>query len=90
MLSKPDEIIEAHGVTIIGYTNWPSRVATDASSLYARNLLHFLTLLVDKETRQIRIDANDEVVRATLLTRDGAVVHPSFTDEKELSRAGGR
>jgi len=90
MLSKPDEVVEAHGVTIIGYTNWPSRVATDASSLYARNLLHFLTPLVDKETGQIRIDTTDEVVRATLLTRDGAVVHPSFTGEKELSRAGGR
>ncbi|HXX39069.1 MAG TPA: Re/Si-specific NAD(P)(+) transhydrogenase subunit alpha [bacterium] len=86
-LSKPDEVIEVHGVTIVGFENWPSRVATDASALYARNILHFLTPLLDKETGQFRFDKDEEVVKATLLTRDGAIVHPQFKDDKELNHA---
>ena len=64
-----------NGVKIIGHVNVPSRIATDASQLYARNLLSFLALLIDKEGR-LAIDAGDEIVKATLLTRDGAVVNP--------------
>ena len=55
----------------------PSRIAVDASQLYARNLLAFLGLLVDKE-RQLRIDTSDEIIKAALLTHDGAVVNPSL------------
>jgi len=87
-LSKRDEVVVAHGVTIVGYENWPSRIATDASALYAKNLLHFITPMFDKQTGQLNIDGDDEIVKATLLTRDGAIVHPMFLDEKELSRAG--
>src|SRR4051794_26231907 len=67
----------ANGVTIIGNPNMPSRIAVDASQLYARNLLAFLGLLVDNE-RQLRIDTSDEIIRAALLTHDGAVVNPSL------------
>ncbi|HEX7968097.1 MAG TPA: Re/Si-specific NAD(P)(+) transhydrogenase subunit alpha [Stellaceae bacterium] len=67
-----------NGVTIVGHANVPSRIAFDASQLYAKNLLAFLGLLVDKE-RNLRIDTADEIVKATLLTRDGAVVHPQLT-----------
>jgi NAD(P) transhydrogenase subunit alpha len=56
----------------------PSRIAVDASQLYARNLLAFLALLVDKEGN-LRIDTADEIVKATLLTLDGAVVNPALT-----------
>jgi len=67
----------ANGVAIIGHANVPSRIAVDASQLYAKNLLAFLGLIIDKE-KQLRIDTADEIVKATLLTRDGAVVHPQL------------
>jgi len=66
-----------NGVAIIGHANVPSRIAVDASQLYAKNLLAFLGLIIDKE-KQLRIDTADEIVKATLLTRDGAVVHPQL------------
>ena len=62
-----------HGVQIVGYTNLASMVAADASSLYARNLLDFLKLIVTKEGT-LNIDLADDIVAATLLARDGAVV----------------
>jgi NAD(P) transhydrogenase subunit alpha len=70
-------VTTANGVAIIGHANVPSRIAVDASQLYAKNLLAFLGLLIDKE-KQLRIDTADEIVKATLLTRDGAVVHPQL------------
>jgi NAD(P) transhydrogenase subunit alpha len=77
--SAPGEIVTtANGVKMIGHLNVPSRIAADASQLYARNLLSFLALLVDKEGR-LAIDTNDEIVKATLLTRDGAIVNPVLT-----------
>jgi H+-translocating NAD(P) transhydrogenase subunit alpha len=66
-----------NGVAVIGHANVPSRIAVDASQLYAKNLLAFLGLIIDKE-KQLRIDTADEIVKATLLTRDGAVVHPQL------------
>ena len=76
--SRPGEVVTtANGVKIIGHLNVPSRIAADASQLYARNLLSFLALLVDKHG-QLAIDADDEIVRATLLTRDGAIVNPAL------------
>jgi NAD(P) transhydrogenase subunit alpha len=77
-LTKPGEVVDVGGVRIIGHLNVPSRVATDASALYARNVFNFLTPLVDKESRALKLDWNDEIVKATVLTRDGAVVHPNF------------
>jgi NAD(P) transhydrogenase subunit alpha len=70
-------VTTGNGVTIIGHANVPSRIAVDASQLYAKNLLAFLGLLIDKE-KQLRIDTADEIIKATLLTRDGAVVHPEL------------
>jgi NAD(P) transhydrogenase subunit alpha len=70
----------ANGVRIIGHPNMPSRIAVDASQLYARNLLAFLALLIDGE-RRLRIDTSDEIIRATLLTQDGAVVNPSLAPQ---------
>jgi len=70
----------ANGVKIIGHPNMPSRIAVDASQLYARNLLAFLGLLVDKE-RKLCIDTSDEIIKAALLTHDGAVVNPSLVPQ---------
>ncbi|WP_044564832.1 Re/Si-specific NAD(P)(+) transhydrogenase subunit alpha [Azospirillum sp. B4] len=76
--SEPGKIVEKYGVKIVGHTNVPSRIAVDSSALYAKNLLNFLTPLVDKETKDLKIDWNDEIIKGTALTRDGAVVHPTF------------
>ncbi|HEX3430336.1 MAG TPA: Re/Si-specific NAD(P)(+) transhydrogenase subunit alpha [Rhizomicrobium sp.] len=77
-LSQPDEVVEAYGVSILGYTNLPARLAIDTSNLYARNLFNFLTLLVDKKSGALAIDWNDEIVRGAGLTRDGEIVHPAL------------
>jgi len=75
--SRLGEIVTTpNGVKIIGYANMASRIPVDASQLYARNLLSFLTLLVDKDGK-LKIDTNDEIIKATLLTADGAVVNPA-------------
>ena len=76
--SRPGEtIVTPNGVKIIGHLNMPSRIAADASQLYARNLLAFLALLIDKDGR-LAIDTGDEIVKSALLTRDGAVVNPAL------------
>jgi NAD(P) transhydrogenase subunit alpha len=76
--AKADQVVEANGIKIVGHANMPGRLAATASSLYARNLYAFLEILVDKNSRTLAIDWDDEIVKATALTRDGAVVHPSF------------
>ena len=74
--SKPDETVTTpNGVAIIGHSNMPARIAVDASALYARNLFAFLGLIVSKD-KALKIDEADEIVKASLLTRDGKVVHP--------------
>jgi NAD(P) transhydrogenase subunit alpha len=77
-LSEMGKVVKKHGVAIVGHTNVPSRVAVDASALYARNLVNFLTPLVDKETKALKIDPADEIVKGSLLTHGGKVVHPQF------------
>jgi len=76
-LTKAGEVVEVHGVTIMGYSNLPGRLAVDASSLYARNLFNFVSLLVDKKTGQLSIDWNDEIVKGALVAKDGELVHPA-------------
>src|ERR671935_2801665 len=67
-LAKAGEVVDAGGVKIVGYRNVPGRVAASASSLYARNLFAFLEILVDKTTKALAVDWNDEIVKATALT----------------------
>jgi NAD(P) transhydrogenase subunit alpha len=75
--SRPEEtLLTPNGVKIIGPVNMPSRIAADASQLYARNLLSFLALLV--KDKELKIDTADEIIKATLLTENGAVVNPVF------------
>jgi NAD(P) transhydrogenase subunit alpha len=75
---KPDAVTDVNGVKIVGYRNVPGRLAASASSLYARNLLNFVELLIDKKTKELVVNWDDEIVKATALTRDGAVIHPNF------------
>jgi H+-translocating NAD(P) transhydrogenase subunit alpha len=71
-------VTTANDVTILGHLNVPGRIAASASLLYARNLQAFLETLVDKSTGMLSINVEDELVKATMLTRDGAIVHPNF------------
>ena len=77
-LAKPGEVIETNGVKIVGHLNVAGRIAASASSLYAKNLYAFLEILVDKPSKALAVKWDDEIVKATVLTRDGGVVHPSF------------
>ncbi len=77
-LSEAGKVVDAFGVKIVGHRNVPSRVPVDASALYARNLLNFMTLITAKEGGRLAIDWNDEILRAVNLTREGAIVHPQF------------
>jgi len=77
-LSKPGKVTTHHGVKIVGHLNVPGRLAASASSLYAKNLYAFVETLVDKESKSLSVKWDDELVKATCLTRDGAVVHPAF------------
>jgi NAD(P) transhydrogenase subunit alpha len=75
---KADAVTEIGGVKIIGYANVPGRLAATASSLYAKNLFAFLEVLIDKKTKALAINWDDDIVKATALTHDGAIVHPNF------------
>jgi NAD(P) transhydrogenase subunit alpha len=77
-LSRPGEVVGSNGVKIVGYLNVAGRLAATASSLYARNLFAFVETLIDKDTKSVRVNPEDELVKATCLTRDGAIVHPQF------------
>lgn len=77
-LTEPGKVAKKHGVSIVGTINTPSTIAVDASALYARNVMNFLTPLVDQETKQLAIDWEDEIVAGTCLTRNGQVVHAQF------------
>jgi NAD(P) transhydrogenase subunit alpha len=77
--TKPGEAITtANGVKVLGYSNWPGRIAGASSALYARNLLTFLTTFWDKEGKKPALKDDDDIVKGVALTRGGAVVHPSL------------
>jgi NAD(P) transhydrogenase subunit alpha len=77
--SRADEaVVTEGGVTVVGYTNLAARIADDATALYARNLLSFAGLLI--KDGQLAPDFDDEILRAALVARDGAVVHPALQD----------
>jgi NAD(P) transhydrogenase subunit alpha len=76
--TTPGERTEVNGVTILGYRNWPSRIPVSASSLYAKNLLTFLTTFWDKASGAPLLPDTDEIIKGVMLTRGGMIVHPSF------------
>jgi len=80
-LSEADKVVVKHGVSLVGFLNVPSRIAVDSSALYARNLLNFLTPLIDKASKSLKINWDDEIVKGTALTRDGKVVHPALAGQ---------
>ena len=76
--AKPGEVTQVGPAKIVGYLNVPGRLAASASALYAKNLLTFLETLIDKKEKKLAINWDDELVKGTVLTRDGAIVHPNF------------
>jgi NAD(P) transhydrogenase subunit alpha len=75
----PGELsVTANGVTILGYRNWPGRIAVAASQLYARNLLTFLTTFWDKDAKAPKLVETDDIIKGVLLTKGGQIVHPNF------------
>jgi NAD(P) transhydrogenase subunit alpha len=75
---KSGETVDSDGIKIVGIPNLAGRVAASASGLYARNLFNFIETLVDKQTKALAVKWDDELVKATALTKDGAVIHPNF------------
>jgi NAD(P) transhydrogenase subunit alpha len=76
--AKPGEVARVGEVKIVGYLNVPGRLAASASALYAKNLITFLETLIDKKEKKLAVNWDDEIVKGTALTKDGAVVHPNF------------
>ncbi|MBP9867597.1 MAG: Re/Si-specific NAD(P)(+) transhydrogenase subunit alpha [Alphaproteobacteria bacterium] len=76
-LSKAGEVVDVNGVKIIGFCNVPSRLATDSSALYSRNLFNFVGLLLDKEGK-LAVNLDDDILKASTLTKDGQIIHPNF------------
>jgi NAD(P) transhydrogenase subunit alpha len=80
-LSEAGRIVDVDGVKIVGHVNVPSRLAADASALYARNIYNFIELLVDKEAKQLAVNWEDQIVADTCIVRDGKVVHPALNPD---------
>jgi len=78
-LTEPGaSIVTPNGVRILGWHNWPGRIAVASSALYARNLLTFVTTFWDKAEKTVKLPDTDDIIKGTLLTHGGAVVHPQF------------
>ncbi len=86
-VTELDKVVDHKGVLVVGTGNLAGHVAVSASQLYARNLFNFLSPFADKDKGTVEIDWEDELVKGTLVTRDGAVVHPNLEDLK--AKAGG-
>ena len=80
--AEPGPTVKKDGVTIIGHANVPARLAEDASTLFAKNLVNFITPLVDPETKELSIDWEDEIIAGTLVCKDGQVVHPALAPKE--------
>ena len=75
-LTEPDKVAVKHGVTLIGYTDWPSRMATQASQMYGANLFHFLSDLTPEKNGIATVDMDDVVVRGSAVVKDGELTWP--------------
>jgi len=77
--SVKDQVVTTeNGAIIMGHSNVPARLPRDASALFAKNVFNFAALMIEKSTGNLKINFDDELVRGTLITKDGQVVHPSL------------
>ncbi len=87
-LTEVDQVVEKHGVTLIGISNIAALIAADASSLYARNMFNFIAPMIDGESGALKLDMEDEVIESSLLCRDGEILKPQFfSTQKEGGEA---
>ena len=86
-LTKPGKVVQAHDVTIVGHLNVASRLPAASSLLYAKNLLNFLTPLIDADSKALKIDWDDEIVVGTALTHDGKIVNSQFAPSEAAAPA---
>jgi NAD(P) transhydrogenase subunit alpha len=77
-LTQPDKVVEHKGVSIAGPLNLAGEVPVNASALYAKNLLAFLETMFDKKDKVLQVNWDDEIIKGTLVAKDGKVVHPSL------------
>jgi NAD(P) transhydrogenase subunit alpha len=77
----PGKTVEVAGVKIVGPLNLAGTVPVNASSLYAKNLLAFLELMIDKKDKSLRVNWDDEIIKGTLVAKDGRIVHPSLVQQ---------
>ncbi len=80
--ARPGEVVVTDGKKIVGHLNVAGRIAATASQLYAKNLYAFLETLIDKKAQALAVNWDDELVKATVLTRDGRIVHPAFAPKE--------
>jgi len=74
-LSEVDKIVNYKGVKIIGYSNYPSRIPGDSSTLFSKNVFNFIKILVDKENKKIKINLEDEIIAKTLISHQGKLIN---------------
>ncbi len=79
--TKPGKVAEVDGIKIIGTENITSEVSSDASTLFAKNILNFITPMIDKETKELKFNYEDELVKGTCIVKDGKVVHPMLAEQ---------
>lgn len=77
-VSEFGKTITKHGVKIIGHANVPSRIAQDSSQVFSKNVLNFLKILMDKEGKTVQLNWEDDIIKGSAITHDGAIVHPTF------------
>lgn len=84
--SVAGEVVKKHGVSIVGHKNTASRLPTDASALYAKNLLNLLNLIIDKDKKELNIDWEDEIIKGITLTKGGKIIHENFGGAKKVKK----
>ena len=83
-LSEYGKVVKRHGVTLVGHANFPARVAQTTSQLFARNLLNFLAPMTDKESKQLAPDMEDEIVRGTMVSDGGKIIHENVLAQYQM------
>jgi H+-translocating NAD(P) transhydrogenase subunit alpha len=81
-LTQPDKVVEHNGVSIAGPLNLAGEVPVNASALYAKNLLAFLETMFDKKDKVLKVNWDDEIIKGTLIAKDGRIVHPSLQQQQ--------
>lgn len=84
--AKAGRTVETNGVKIIGIANVPGRVAMNASQMYSNNLTNFIEEFWDKEKKRLFLNLEDEIIKSSLLTHDGAIVHPTFIPQNKQKK----